>query len=252
MRSVLQALAKRRSQHVQLCYGQNCADSTADSLVSQAPDTLANSLMQDKCMNDKLVYGHNVFENIQAMNLPDAGSAYVVMVRKPMEWAASLYKQFHGSYHWEGSFDDWVQSGRAAATWANNILGSPDPSMVVETWNEWLRQKQPLILITEQFEESVLKFAKVMGATPDEQQDMLAAISHENKRLDSQFNLTLSEDSLTKLMKILEPLEQIYQQSVTAFSYEKSARNRVSNIEDETQHAKVHITMPISWRDDEE
>jgi len=254
MRSIVQKFIKGRGQRLQLCYGPDCSDATSNVLVQQSPNTYANNARADKCAENQIVYGHGVHADIaERLNLPDAGSARVAMIREPLAWAISLYKEFFGSGRFHGSFDDWIQqSDRAQMCWVDMITGRHGTSSeTVEKWDEWVKQKQPLILFTDRYEASVSKLAEFFGASAAEEQNMLAAISHANSRPDHKLDLTLSKATHAKLQQILEPCEIIYRNSWNADSAAKeSRRTEVEVIEQ--QGGMLNITIPASWQDDEE
>lgn len=256
MRRVLQTFAKQRGLRVQLCYGDNCVDPITNFLLGEATGalagTLVNSLSADKCVVDKIIYGHGVYGNVAAtLQLPEAGAAWIAMVREPMPWAVSQYKEAFGTKQFGGSFDAWVQTGKAAITWVNHILHcAPDAETMVQKWNEWVEQKHPLILFTEEYEASVSKLADFVGATPETKQQMLAAISRANTRSASTYAVTLSQDSVLKLQKMLEPTQQIYNDLLSKSETQKTKSSwQMDAVEGES--GMVRITISTDLEDDD-
>jgi len=189
MQTVLQVFVKYRAQRVQLCYATNCYDPVADRIVAQARTgslsaTVENSLLQDRCATNKIVYGHDVnAQLVETINLPGAGSAWRLF---QCETAAANILCF--------SFDVAPTNFANFEMLAEYYSVERISGCVFFTHSYHFRTSASVYC-------GILKivFAHVMSARP-----LCTQSSKE-----TEYKTTLSQDSLMKLKMLLKPTEQI-------------------------------------------
>merc|ERR550539_166931 len=169
------------------------------------------------------------------------------MVREPMAWTLSNYKQRvdRNESGYEGiTFDqcvrkglclwhfwqwliDPVQAGASMSDLANQPLEALE-----ELWMNYMDAENRLVLINERYEDSIRKLARFLGVTPKELSLMMEV--QERKRINARpnnlYSVDLSEQSLSILEANLKDDFKAYDIALKKFELGKAASSNSSTV----------------------
>jgi hypothetical protein len=255
MRRVLTTLSHARSQKLEVCYNSIECDAPINEDLARRDPNIAADVLDDKCRNNQIVYGHMIIPEFAEYHaMPTTHAVWVAMIREPMAWAVSMYKEFYGTKRYEGSFEQWVQDGRHKNNMYNYFL---DPHHITESiekraW-DWLKSRRVLTLFTEDYVNCVRELARFLGATSAEESAMVHATSaSHNVRPDEMYNVTLSQASFEVLRTDLEAFYTVYdiarKTSTTQTNIMRQPLVRPSEQHSNMMEVQVHL----DWWDAEE
>lgn len=264
MREVLRRLSHARSQKLEVCYnGIECEASVNQELARRESDVAANTL-QDKCQSNQIIYGHGVGPGFaEHHGIPIEHAVWIAMIREPMNWAVSLYKEKSGSQGYKGSFEHCVQEGcvqnAIQGSYVAKFVGFNDSQKPLnERARKWMKSKQVLTLFTEEYSASVHRLAKFLGASPEEELAMIrAAAKPQNVKPTKKYNVQLSRASLEKLKKDLEPADTVYNRALDILQSTRPQllevrQNSLLIRESDKNPDRMEIELSLDWYDDEE
>lgn len=254
MRDVLKTLSHSRSQKLEVLYH----NTSMDQQLSRSDPGLAADFVHDKCETNQIVYGHGVNPGIaQRYGISDAGVKYIAMIREPMAWAVSLYKEFTGRGDYHGSFEKWVRDGRSKVTYVHYFVWPSDSTESLEKRAQhWMESPEVLTLFTENYDASIHNLAVFLQASSAEESAMrkIANFKH-NVRPESSYNVTLSEASLETLKKDLTDAYVVYDVALrlkTKDNMRFQEDQQTPMIRRVSENSDIMEIITTQWPDDED
>lgn len=258
MRSILSKLSSARSQKLEVCYNSVECEDPVNELLARGPG-IAADILDDACRNNQIMYGHGLRPNFAEYHrMPVENALWVAVIREPMTWAVSMYKQFYKAQAYTASFEQWVQDGRSNSTSQALYLYFLDPyhpsNSIEKRAQDWMESGRVLTLFTEDYANGLSKFAQFLGATSGEESAMIRALqnTHSNVRPDGQYNVTLSRASMKLLQKHLEPAYSVYNVALKTSAAPGRHRRKPSIRQSDQNPHMIDIQVNLGWWDAEE
>ena len=230
MLSVVAELVRARKQKVSLCYmNHDCEDIRASGVHGvQFP--------ADRCQANQLVYGHGISPDFASYwHLPADRLRWITMVREPMAWVLSNYKQrvANNATGYAGiTFDQCVLKGLCGFTYYNFLIGPVQDGATPfeELWMRYLDAENRLVMINERYQESTRRLARFLGATPKELSLMMEVQERDrlNVKPNHLYSVDLSEQSLSILEAKLNTDFKAYDMALEKFELGKAASSKSS------------------------